>query len=70
MLGLNFKHRQLIKENKTNTFLSIIGMVLLVIYVPALLIWCANTLFNLNIPLTFKTWLAALLIAGVMTVQK
>lgn len=41
--------------------------VLLIIIGPVLTIWSLNTLFpGLSIPYTWQTWLAALLLAGVV----
>ena len=39
----------------------------LVVFGPFILVWCLNTLFPvLVIPYTFKTWLASLLLPGVL----
>lgn len=47
--------------------LVIIGIVLFVVIAgPLLAIWSLNTLFNLNIDYTFDTWLAALLLTGMI----
>jgi hypothetical protein len=44
---------------------GIIGIVLHLIS-PILFIWSINTLFNLGIPFTFKTWLAGLVLIYVV----
>lgn len=47
--------------------LVIIGIVLFVVIGgPLLSIWSLNTLFKLDIEYTFDTWLAALLLMGVL----
>jgi len=40
---------------------------LLIWFLPLLFIWSINTLFGLGIGYTFKTWLASLLLTGVLT---
>ena len=43
------------------------GLVLVIILGPIATIWSLNTLFPvLNIPIGFDTWLAALILAGVV----
>ena len=47
--------------------LPIIFVVLLVILGPVATIWSLNTLFPvLNIPISFDTWIAALVLGGVV----
>lgn len=47
--------------------LSIIFIFLLVILGPVATIWSLNTLFPaLNIPISFDTWIAALVLGGVV----
>lgn len=56
---------------KNTTVASIIGLVILgvlaVIFGPMITIWMLNTLFPLSIAYTFKTWLAALLLHGLVS---
>ena len=44
--------------------LSIIGILLGIWLVPLLYIWAFSTLFGIVIPVTFKTWLAALILGA------
>ena len=48
----------------------IVGIVLLivlvVVFAPLLTIWSLNTLFGLTITYTIKTWLAALVLGGIV----
>lgn len=50
--------------------LAILGVTILivgaVIFIPLAAIWSLNTLFTLGISYTWKTWLAALILAGVL----
>jgi len=48
---------------KTETALFIIGLVVLaLIFCPIALLWAITTLFPITIPLTVKTWFAALIL--------
>lgn len=48
---------------KTEFALFIIGLVILaLIFCPIALIWAITTLFPITIPLTLKTWFAALIL--------
>lgn len=54
--------------------LKILGFIILVIVLvtigPLLVIWSINTLFPIaDIPYTFKTWIAALLIGGSLNLK-
>jgi hypothetical protein len=40
--------------------------VALIVFGPLATIWSLNTLFMLSIPFTFKTWLAALYLSGIV----
>jgi hypothetical protein len=43
----------------------VIGIVMLIlIFAPFALVWSLNTLFNLSIAYTFKTWLASFVLAA------
>jgi hypothetical protein len=59
------------KSNKGNILLMlliVLVVILLIVFGPILLIWSLNTLFPLlAIDYTFKTWLAALLLAGTVS---
>ena len=49
------------------TAVILIGIVVLcIVFVPLAGIWALNTLFGLAIAYTFKTWLAALVLAGIV----
>ena len=41
-------------------------VVLLLVFGPFLAIWSMNTLFGLGIAYTLKTWLAALILVGIV----
>ena len=41
-------------------------VLLLVIGMPVAVIWSVNTLFGLTIPLTLQTWLATVILVGVL----
>ena len=49
-------------------FVVIAGVLIVAILIfgPLLFIWSLNTLFGLGIAYTFKTWLASLLVSGVV----
>jgi hypothetical protein len=48
--------------------LALVVIVALIILVPVATIWSLNTLFPvLNIPLTLDTWMAALILGGVVS---
>jgi hypothetical protein len=51
--------------------LALIGVIVLVVIGvvcgPIALIWSLNALFGLGIPFTFKTWLAACVLGGVVS---
>ena len=42
-------------------------IILLIIFGPFLSIWAVNTLFGLTIPFTLKTWLAAIVLGGLVS---
>mgnify|MGYP001020483051 CR=1 FL=1 len=49
------------------TAVILIGIaVLCIVFGPLAGIWALNTLFGLTIAYTFKTWLAALVLAGIV----
>jgi len=49
------------------TAVRLIGIVVLyIVFLPLAGIWALNTLFGLTIAYTFKTWMAALLLAGIV----
>jgi len=49
------------------TTVIFIGIVVLcIVFGPLAVIWALNTLFGLTIAYTFKTWLAALMLAGIV----
>ena len=49
------------------TAVILIGIVVLyIVFLPLAGIWALNTLFGLTIAYTFKTWMAALLLAGIV----
>lgn len=56
-----------------NNGLVILGFTLLIIFlitfVPLLIIWSLNTLFHLDIEVTFYTWLAALILTSTFTLR-
>jgi hypothetical protein len=52
--------------NKSAMGLLALIVVLIVGLAPLALIWALNTLFALTIAFTFKTWLAALIVGGVV----
>lgn len=39
----------------------------LIVGMPLIIIWSLNTLFSFNIPFTFATWFATLILAGVVS---
>ena len=48
-------------------FLIVVFVVLLIILAPIATIWSSNTLFPaLAIPVTFETWMASLVLGGVV----
>ena len=47
-------------------FFIIAIVIALIILGPLALLWSLNTLFSLAIAYTFKTWLAALVLGGVL----
>ena len=51
----------------TKVFLIVVFVVLLIILAPIATIWSLNTLFPaLAIPVTFDTWMASLVLGGVV----
>lgn len=50
---------------KTTAFI-ILFAIALVVLAPFATIWSINTLFGLAIPFTFDTWLASLILGGVV----
>ena len=48
------------------TFLLILLIGFAIAFIPLSFIWALNTLFLLHIPITFKTWLASLLISWIV----
>lgn len=46
--------------------LIIVFVVMCIAFCPLACIWALNTLFGLTIAYTFKTWLAALVLAGIV----
>jgi hypothetical protein len=51
----------------SKVFLIVVFVVLLIILAPIATIWSLNTLFPaLAIPLTFDTWMASLVLGGVV----
>lgn len=54
--------------------MPIIGFIalalLIIIIAPLATIWALNTLFGLAIPLSFETWLAALVLFGALANRK
>jgi hypothetical protein len=53
--------------NESAIIAVLIIVLLLLVFGPILTIWSLNTLFGLAIPYTFKTWFAALFLAGVVS---
>lgn len=46
--------------------LIILLVFLIIIFGPFISIWSLNTLFNLGIDYTFKTWLAAIILSSII----
>ena len=44
----------------------VILCIVLIIFAPLCVIWALNTLFLLGIAFTFKTWVAVIILAGVV----
>lgn len=44
----------------------ILLVVFVIIAAPVALIWSLNTLFGLNIPFTVETWIATMIVGGVL----
>lgn len=47
-------------KTKINPFILLISALLVITFFPLATIWSLNTLFQLGIAYTFKTWLAAI----------
>lgn len=47
----------------------IIAMLVVVILMPFAVVWALNTLFTLNIGYTFTTWLATVILLGVLVMS-
>ena len=45
----------------------VVVVVLAIVFAPILTIWALNTLFSTGIEITFKTWLAALLLGAAVS---
>lgn len=46
--------------------LVLVLLIAVIIFIPIAVIWALNTLFALGIALTFKTWLATLVLSGIV----
>jgi len=55
-----------VKNLNVKWYWMLLLVLLLVIGMPVAVIWSVNTLFGLTIPFTLQTWLATVILVGVL----
>lgn len=48
--------------------LALLAATLFIVWWPFAMIWCVNTLFGTQIPMTFKTWIATVVLFSMLRI--